>query len=79
MFSPASITNIEVYIDEIHAGKARHEEGPLYTVSWRPEKYAQGLHYIRVVVQVIIEPQRKKTILGLTYTGLCRHRSRLEA
>ena len=66
VFSPASITNIEVYIDEIHAGKARHEEGPLYTVSWRPEKYAQDLHFIRVVVQVIIELHARKPFFGVS-------------
>ena len=53
VFSPGSVTNIEVYIDEVHAGKAKHAEGPLYVLSWRPEKYSQGLHSIRVVVQVI--------------------------
>ena len=52
VFSPGSVTNVEVYIDEVHAGKAKHEEGPLYVVSWRPEKYSEGLHSIRVVVQV---------------------------
>ena len=64
MFSPGSVTNVEVFIDEVHAGKAKHEEGPLYVLSWRPEKYSRGLHAIRVVVQVITnELHHKKTCL----------------
>ena len=52
MFTPGSVTNIEIYIDEIHAGKAVHSEGPLYVLPWKPDLYKTGLHSIRVVVQV---------------------------
>lgn len=52
-FTPGSVTNIEVYIDEVHIGKAKPAEGPLYVLPWRPDKYSKGVHSIRVVVQVI--------------------------
>ena len=52
VFTPGSVTNVEVYIDEIHAGKAVHSEGPLYVLPWIPEQYKTRVHSIRVVAQV---------------------------
>ena len=46
------MTNVEVYIDEVHAGKATHVEGPLFVRSWDPVRYKRGVHAIRVVAQV---------------------------
>lgn len=52
-FSPDTITTVTVWVDgERLTTPMRSGGGALYTVPWQPEKYAAGLHTIRVYVKV---------------------------
>ncbi|KAL5008024.1 hypothetical protein ScPMuIL_013605 [Solemya velum] len=51
IFTPGSVNNAEVYIDDINIGKGRHVEGSLYVTPWDPSKYTTGIHSLRIVVQ----------------------------
>ena len=53
VFSQRVVTNVEVYIDGTHVGRAEQAKGPLYTLPWDPESFSTGLHTLRVQVKVI--------------------------
>jgi hypothetical protein len=56
IFSEHAITSAQVFVDETLCGEAVRATGgdapPLYTVPWRPEEYAEGVHSIRAIVTV---------------------------
>ena len=52
-FSPDTITTVTAWVDGERLTTPTHSGGgALYTVPWQPEKYAAGLHTIRVYVKV---------------------------
>lgn len=51
-FSEAPITAVHVTVDGEALGKARSAGGPLYVLPWDPSLYLNGLHAIRVKVEV---------------------------
>lgn len=51
-FSEAPITAVHVTVDGEPLGKARSSGGPLYVLPWDPSLYLNGLHTIRVKVEV---------------------------
>ncbi|XP_060073255.1 transmembrane protein 62-like [Ylistrum balloti] len=51
IFSPDDITTADVYIDGMFVGPAHQVQGPLFVLPWQPNKYRNGIHKLRVVVQ----------------------------
>ena len=57
VFSKKSIINVNVYIDNVHIGKAYRANDanvPLFLLKWDPNKYLKNIHTIRIVVEVSI-------------------------
>ncbi|XP_048455595.1 transmembrane protein 62 [Rhincodon typus] len=48
VFSPSQITSVLISIDGITIGSAVHIDGPFFSITWRPEDYREGMHYIEV-------------------------------
>lgn len=53
-YSPASIVNVTVEVDDVYLGLAQHSGGALYVIQWESDKYARGQHKITVQVKVRI-------------------------
>jgi len=52
IFTPGEITSSAIYIDDEYLGKANNVEGPVYTITWNPDLYKEGVHCIKLVVEV---------------------------
>ncbi|XP_033734375.1 transmembrane protein 62-like [Pecten maximus] len=61
IFSPDEITTADVYIDGVYVGPAHHIQGPLFALPWQPQKYINGVHKLRVVVQDAAQRGREVT------------------
>ncbi|XP_003724743.3 transmembrane protein 62 isoform X1 [Strongylocentrotus purpuratus] len=51
VFSPDPIKAVTISIDRNVIGAAKHVEGPLYVLPWKPEIYSKGLHEISVIAE----------------------------
>jgi len=48
VFSPDSITGVQVRLDDEEWMLTEHIGGPLYVAEWHPRFYNTGLHYVHV-------------------------------
>ncbi|XP_072164005.1 transmembrane protein 62-like [Diadema setosum] len=51
VFSPDPIKSVTISIDDAVIGVAKHVEGPLHVLPWKPDAYSEGLHSIKVTAE----------------------------